>query len=127
MSVYIDIPMKPTPKGRPRMTRSGHTYTPDKTRAAEVVVKRDAQDAMGNATVPSGPVRVIIQLTFKQAKSNKTSEHTQRPDADNCAKLVTDALNGVAYLDDSQIVRLEVEKLWGTEDRVEVWVDEVGI
>ena len=40
---------------------------------------------------------------------------TKKPDCDNIAKTILDALNGIAYHDDSQIVTLVVEK-WYTPD-----------
>lgn len=39
--------------------------------------------------------------------------HAQRPDADNLTKLVGDALNGIAYLDDSQIAETFARNVWG--------------
>jgi Holliday junction resolvase RusA-like endonuclease len=49
---------------------------------------------------------------------------TKKPDADNIGKLVLDALNGVAYKDDSQVFSIEVEKIWAEFDSVQVWVFE---
>ena len=60
-----------------------------------------------------GPLRVSIDLTFAKPKSAKRVHHTVRPDASNCAKAVEDALNGVAWNDDSQIVELIVRKHYG--------------
>ena len=48
-----------------------------------------------------------------------------KPDADNIAKAVLDALNGLAYTDDSKVTRLVVVKLYGTEPRVEVKLTEM--
>lgn len=45
---------------------------------------------------------------------------TKKPDIDNITKCVLDALNGIAYHDDSQIVRLTVEKFYAQQPRVEV-------
>ena len=45
---------------------------------------------------------------------------TQKPDADNIAKSVLDALNGLAYADDKQVVTLEVDKHYGEEPCVHV-------
>jgi len=44
--------------------------------------------------------------------------HIYKPDTDNLAKFVLDALNGTYYKDDSQIYRLEVEKSYAEEDSV---------
>jgi len=52
--------------------------------------------------------------------------HTKRPDIDNLVKLILDSLNGVCWVDDSQIILLNVMKLYAaTEDpRTEIKVKE---
>ncbi len=47
---------------------------------------------------------------------------TKKPDFDNIQKIICDALNGVAYYDDSQIVKADIEKVYRTTPRVEVTV-----
>lgn len=48
-----------------------------------------------------------------------------KPDCDNIAKAILDALNGVAYDDDKQVVRLHVEKEYGATGSVEVVIGEI--
>jgi Holliday junction resolvase RusA-like endonuclease len=48
---------------------------------------------------------------------------TKTPDTDNIAKSVLDALNKVAYKDDSCVVDLIVEKWYSENPRVEVYID----
>ena len=50
--------------------------------------------------------------------------YTKKPDADNLAKAILDALNGVAYPDDAQIVTLTVRKRYGEADMVHVLIEE---
>ena len=51
---------------------------------------------------------------------------TKRPDNDNLYKGITDALNGIAYYDDSQIVDTSIHKLWTMgEPRAEVEIREI--
>ena len=50
---------------------------------------------------------------------------TKKPDCDNCIKSITDALNGIAYIDDSQIVSIECEKWYSDRPRAEVMIDYV--
>ena len=54
------------------------------------------------------------------AALNGELKPTVKPDLDNIAKIVADALNGLAYRDDSCIVDLVVRKRYGVEARVEV-------
>ena len=50
---------------------------------------------------------------------------TKKPDADNCAKSVLDALNKIAFDDDSQIVELHVNKYYSENPRVTITLEEI--
>lgn len=70
-----------------------------------------------------GPLCVCITAIFPRpkAKTWKTKPmtrepHTARPDCDNCAKATLDALNGIAWRDDSQIHKLSIRKLIAAGD-----------
>lgn len=81
-----------------------------------------------------GPVKCTITAIFQRPASktrkrgdNPRLAHTSKPDCDNVAKSVLDALNGVAFKDDSQVVELTVRKFTGTPDelaRVEVSIEQ---
>ena len=116
----VSVDMDPVPKGRPRMTRGGHVYTPAKTSRAESIVASAASAAMGKKQPMEGALKALFVFTFKRPKSNKTVNHTQRPDLDNCVKLVTDAINGIVYVDDSQIVQFESIKQWGDSGNISI-------
>lgn len=49
--------------------------------------------------------------------------HTSRPDLDNCQKAILDAMNGVVFHDDSQIVRSFTTKLYAEQPGVDVRVE----
>lgn len=76
----------------------------------------------------SGELRVIIEAYFKIPKNTKKSDKlkmatneirpTKKPDSDNIAKIILDALNGVAYQDDKQVVSLQVEKYYTEADEM---------
>jgi Holliday junction resolvase RusA-like endonuclease len=51
---------------------------------------------------------------------------TKKPDADNIAKIILDALNGVAYTDDTQVINLLVQKRYGEAPEVKVEITEVN-
>ena len=62
-----------------------------------------------------------------KAKTGGKLLPTKKPDVDNVAKSVLDALNGVAWLDDSQVVRLEISKSYSAAgDCVSVSAEEVS-
>ena len=102
-------------KARPRVTRSGHAYTPSGTREAEDAIRHEwCRVAYGAQAMPHVPVTVEIvterRLPKSKAKGVESEPDTVRPDADNVAKLVLDALNGIAWADDSQVTHLEVRQ-----------------
>lgn len=76
------------------------------------------------------PVRVRIEAYFPVPKSfskKRAAEafagvlHPQKkPDADNIAKIICDALNNVAYHDDTQVIELFVVKKYAREPKVKV-------
>ena len=92
-SVSVDVPVaEVVGKQRPRHARGrGKPYTPSKTKRAEDEIRRRFKEASGGRwRLFGGPVSVCI--------------------ADNVAKLVLDAINGTAFVDDSQVVSLSVAK-----------------
>ena len=90
----------PRPKARARRGKGGQWYTPQSTRAYEEAVGWAARDA-GIRNPYQGAVRLEIVLWLPDRR---------RRDVDNCAKSICDALNGIAYLDDSQIIELTVRR-----------------
>lgn len=128
-----------TPQGkeRPRMTKRGHTYTPEKTREYENLVKAEYDRQckgrfFGEVGELKMPIKVYIAAYFNIPKSftkgkKSAAEYniirpTKKPDSDNIAKVICDALNGVAYLDDTQVVHLVVDKLY-TAEKERVYVE----
>ena len=57
-----------------------------------------------------GPIALTVSFLLERAKSNKKPHHTQKPDLDNLVKTVLDSLNGLAFDDDSQVIRIEAQK-----------------
>jgi crossover junction endodeoxyribonuclease RusA len=109
------VPGDPRPKQRPRHG-NGHTYTAAETVHAENVVKNHARRARAPKLL--GPV--VLELKFFRATR-------RRCDLDNLAKLVQDALNGIAYRDDDQIVSLVASKAHDAANpRTEVTVSLAG-
>lgn len=116
MSVTFDVFGKVRGKGRPRFTRGGHAYTPKGTRDYERAIREAFENAPEKPPEPfSGPIDVTIvtsrQLPKSAPKSVIREPDIHKPDADNVAKIVLDALNGVAWLDDAQVTSLTVVKL----------------
>ncbi len=126
------------PQGRPRFMRNGHAYDPQKSRDYKEQVAFVANWAMrGQSAFPKGtPLKCAITIwqkipkrfTKKQKElaENDFLRPTSKPDVDNIAKSITDAMNGIVYADDSQIVELICEKYYAAEPKVMVKVSLCG-
>jgi Holliday junction resolvase RusA-like endonuclease len=118
-SLHITIPGQPIGKGRPRFG-NGRTFTPTKTRSweAAAVGHIRAQVCRGNPI--AGPVSVSITAFFERPKRmltrkwpDKNEWHTAKPDADNVAKIVCDALQLAGVIeDDAAVCRMVVYKFY---------------
>jgi Holliday junction resolvase RusA-like endonuclease len=123
----------PVGKQRPRFTKTGRTYTPKKTSDYEATIKAQALSAMGPADPLETPVAVYIYINHaiptsyskkrKEACLNRF-ERPKKPDLDNVAKAYLDAMNGIVYKDDVQVVSLHVTKRYDTIASVHVCVKE---
>ena len=67
-------------------------------------------------------VSIIWTLTKPKSTPKKLIYPTKKPDADKLMRAVLDSLTGVAYEDDSQVVRARIEKQYGGPERTEVVV-----
>lgn len=124
MTAFLTIMGEPRPKGRPRFSRrNGRAFTPTATRVAEEsFAGRLAAEAKSAGIVEplTGPLQVDLEFHLPIPASWSKKKHvaaalrnvlpTGRPDLDNFVKLATDAANGLLWLDDSQIVRLNAGK-----------------
>ena len=126
----------PTAKGRPRMTRQGHTYTPQKTVRYENLVRLEYQRQCGSFQFDRDAlldVRMIayypIPKSVSQKKRQMMADHRirpmKRPDVDNVCKSILDSLNQIAYHDDAQVVDCQVRKFYGDTPKVVVTIEEI--
>lgn len=133
-SVSITIAGPPVPKGRPRLsTINGHAraFTPAKTRRYEDLIRLEAGRVMEGRVQLQGATRVRIraympmpQALAKHKIKGPSAEAgvirpLTKPDVDNMAKVI-DALNGIVWPDDNQVVELTVEKFYSAKPRLEL-------
>ena len=128
------IPGLPVPKGRPKLsTRGGfaRAYTPAKTRDYESHVQTEALKYLSEPLEGPLCVSLTFYLPIPSSTPKKTPldglPHIKRPDLDNLLKSVTDGLNGIAYLDDSHIWKLEATKVYGHNPGVLVIVSNYAL
>lgn len=137
MSIVFDVPLEPKGKGRPRFSRHGKftkVYTDQQTLEYETAIQECASKAMGSQKPLETPVSVFlyIRLPVPQSYSKKRTEAclagaerpAKKPDIDNVAKCFLDAMNGVVYLDDTQVVDLHIKKLYSAVAGVDVAIME---
>ena len=116
------------------MTRSGHAYTPQKTKDYELLVRSCYESQVGDFCFGAKkPLEVLIEAEFpipKSVSKKRAAEmvetfHTNKPDADNLAKGILDSLNGVAFHDDSAVSALSVVKTYSNDPCVYVSIREI--
>lgn len=131
---------EPCAQGRPRFSTLGgyvKAIDPAKSRNQKSYIKYLATAAAKQQgwTYTYLPlyVEIIAYMGIPKSKSKKwraaairgQERPTKKPDVDNLFKLVTDALSGILYNDDKQIVSCRVQKWYSEEPRTEVKIAEV--
>ena len=128
-------------KGRPRYSKRGeyvHTYTPKKTKDFEDAIRFEFM-ASTSDPMPvydrevSLKAKVTIGCPIPKSYSKKKQAlcrdrvlvPSKKPDIDNILKAVFDALNGYAFEDDVQIVKVYAEKMYAEKPFIEVEIDEL--
>jgi Holliday junction resolvase RusA-like endonuclease len=133
MTVHFTIPGVPVAKGRVRVY-NGHGVTPQKTRDYEAYVQAMYRQQCGGQMLQGGvklsvmaymPIPKSVNALTKRLMQEGKIRPTKRPDIDNIYKSIADALNEVAYKDDSGIVQAYAAKWYDVAPRVEVAVEEL--
>lgn len=132
MEVRFTILGEPKGKARPRFCRNtGHAITPKDTVNYETLVHMEYVEQCKEARFPDDAMldmRIKAFYSIPKSKSKKvkalmidgTIRPTKKPDMDNVIKIIADALNQVAYRDDTQIVDCQCRKFYSENPRVEV-------
>lgn len=124
--ISFGVAGQPVAKGRPRAFKRGNhigLYTPDKTANYENLVRIEAAKAMQGYPPLSECCSLSVRLYMQMPKSMTKKDRklalsgelrpSKKPDVTNILKGIEDAMNGVVYNDDSQIVDLNVQKFYG--------------
>ena len=135
MIYEFEVPGKVIGKGRPRLNSyTGVVYTPTKTKDYESLVEQYFLLKYPRFKILEGRIKVSIIAYFSIPKATKKSDinemldnnisPTKKPDIDNIVKIILDALNKIAFKDDNQITKLDVEKKYDTVERIYVKIEE---
>lgn len=136
--VTFHVPGKPQGKARAKTFHTNgitRTVTPDRTVLYENLIKdRYLQEANGFYLESGTPVtlRIVARFLPPKSKSKKIQKSMfdgevlplKKPDMDNIVKVVADALNGVAYHDDTQIAFVVAKKAYSAMEGLDITVEE---
>ena len=122
-------------KARPRVnTYTCKAYTPENTKDYEMLIKQYFKLKYPRYVPLENRVAVKIVAQFKIPKTATKKDKalieegkispTKKPDIDNIIKIILDALNKMAFKDDNQITKIEVEKIYGEEEKIFVKIEE---
>lgn len=132
MNIHITIPGEPKGKERPRYSSKSKTvYTPAKTENYEKLIADTYKAEYGDLKFSAGEpleMRILAYIgipasdtaSARLKKLRKETRPTKKPDWDNIGKIVADALNGIAYHDDAQVVDAVTRKFYSDNPRVEI-------
>ena len=132
--IKLIVAGEPVAKGRHRMnTKTKVSYTPAKTTKAENTIKAEWYSQIGKSYGDyTGVVRMDLIFAFpirkswtkaKKKEALRKRYHTIKPDRDNLMKTVQDALNGLAYKDDSQVGDGSTIKIWDTKGYTKIRIE----
>lgn len=138
MAIRFTVPGEPKGKARPRVftNKAGKSQavTPQDTVSYESLVRwvftntmeaRKLQGEIEAKIVAMYPIPKSMTKKNRQLIDEGKLHPTKKPDADNVAKIILDSLNKIAFDDDSQVIRLIVEKHFSDKPRVEVTLREL--
>ncbi len=134
-SYAFTVPGTPRALSRPRGSfRNGkpHFYTDTKSRKHQKLIReclaKSVEKSLVDRIKPE-PIELRCSFFFRvpdswenddRVRAYRLGWHTSTPDLDNLVKMVSDALNGKAYVDDRQVVRVVAQKAWGASPKTNV-------
>ncbi len=135
MVYEFEIPSKIIGKGRPRLNSyTGRVYTPTRTKDYEELVEQYFLLKYPRYKTLEGRIKMDIVAHFEIPKSTtktakaqmleNTISPTKKPDIDNIVKIILDAMNNIAFKDDTQITKISVEKKYSESEKVFVKIEE---
>ena len=135
--LFFTFEIEPVPQLRPRVSSRGgyvRVYDPPKVKNFKRILR---SLAVNQCTRPSllgplsvsltfyRPVQSSISKTERERRLSNESKPVVKPDTDNYIKATLDALNGVLWNDDAQIVKITGEKRYSDHPRITVSVKPV--
>ena len=134
--LFFTFEIEPVPQLRPRVSSRPYirVYDPPKVKNFKNLLRSLASSQyarppmIGPLSVSLTfyrPVQKSISKTERERRLSNRSKPVVKPDTDNYIKATLDALNGVLWNDDAQIVKIEAEKKYSNHPRITVSVKPV--
>lgn len=121
--LILEVSGRPMPWKAPYVTKKG-AFSSHTNRKHEIQWQLKSQF---NQEPWEGAISLKLSFFFAPPKNtsfvkkrqmlSNVIHFTKRPDASNLEKLLCDCGNGILWNDDSQIINLEVSKLYGTKEK----------
>ena len=135
MVYEFEVDGKIVGKERPRVNlNTGIVYTPGKTKDYEFYVQQSFKVKYPKFEQIKGRVsiEIIAYMQIPKSTSKKTEEQmlnntispTKKPDVDNIAKSILDAMNKFVILDDNQVSKIYIEKRYAKEEKIYVKIQD---
>lgn len=135
MAIHFIVAGRPTAWQRTN-TFKGRHITPKDMREAQDTIAWSCRAAMKGMVPMTGALRLEVLCVYAVPRTwpnwkrsvalmGKVWKATV-PDHDNLTKQIGDALNGIAFVDDAQIVRSSIAKRYGEPERTEVRISRLG-
>lgn len=106
----LGIDVNPVPCPRPRVSKRGHAYYPAKYKHYKVELGEAIAAAWGDRSPLDGSVEIVVDFHVEPPKKSKLTH--PKPDIDNYVKGLFDAMNGVVFNDDCQVIKVTATKQW---------------
>lgn len=135
--LFFNFEIEPVPQLRPRVSSRGgyvRVYDPPKVKQFKSLLRSLAVNQytrpplLGPLSVSLTfyrPVQKSISQTERERRLSNQSKPVVKPDTDNYIKATLDALNGILWHDDAQIVKIEAEKKYSDHPKITVSVKPV--
>lgn len=120
----LEIKIRPMPKQSVRFTKSGYAYQPKKIVDYQKAIHLYAKSQ--KIKMLEGAILIEIDSHYQKKNVKSPIPKITRPDVDNLAKPILDALNGVAWKDDSRVCELRLRKFHDSEDKIVIRISEIN-
>lgn len=136
MIYHFTIKGNPKPKQSVRFTKTGHKYQPKELIQEEKNIRSQIIEQLPKnfELLKNGielsivfyfpPLKTFNKKIMNDIENGKIIPKTTKPDLDNLEKMILDAMQGVVYLNDSQIYCKASQKYYSLTPQINITIEE---